>query len=95
MKHQRKIPLYISLLFLFAQNGRISKIISSHQPKLFILSMVFLLRSFSVIQVSSKIKIRAAFFFLMGPMFCLGQQILIKFGRLVPFGAWTNSLEGF
>jgi hypothetical protein len=36
-----------------------------------------------------------AFFLLMGHMFCLGQPILIKIGRLVPFGAWTNRLEGF
>jgi hypothetical protein len=28
-------------------------------------------------------------------MFCLGQPILIKFGKLVPFGTWTNSLVGF
>ena len=24
-----------------------------------------------------------------------GQQILIEIGRMVPFGAWTNSLDGF
>ena len=46
----------------------------------------------SIIDADSFLK---GIFFLMGPMFCLGQPILIKFGRLVPFGLWTNSLEGF